>query len=354
MKKFIPEAIKPYARASRDKFKQAGFYLMRRFPVLGALYYATFSAEFRREQGAVLAGRAQYIRELSKLRSTSALLRRNTHRLEKGLIMRPRRAVFGANYIVETVTIFRRASEVGTFDPDELQWSFDVISAFFDAVQPGQNAIVDNARSIFEGLAANKRHEQRVPYQYDDLPPSEISFEQLEVLFRRRRSVRWFDGRPVSAELLNQAVRIASYAPSACNRLPYQFVVANGPELAPRLAALANGTPGWAENIPCTIAVVGDLSAYFAERDRHLIYIDGALASMQFMQACDTLGLATCPINWPDIKENETAIRELLDLSASQRTIMLIAVGYADPEGLIPYSEKKKPASLMRFLSSVD
>jgi hypothetical protein len=109
MKKFIPEAIKPYARASRDKFKQSGFYLMRRFPVLGALYYATFSAEFRR---------AQYIRELSELRSTSALLRRNTHRLEKGLIMRPRRAVFGANYIGETVTIFRRASEVATFDPD--------------------------------------------------------------------------------------------------------------------------------------------------------------------------------------------------------------------------------------------
>ena len=87
--------------------------------MLGALYYATFSAEFRREQAAVLAGRAQYIRELSELRSTSALLRRNTHRLEKGLIMRPRRAVFGANYIVETVTIFRRASRVATFDPDE-------------------------------------------------------------------------------------------------------------------------------------------------------------------------------------------------------------------------------------------
>ena len=354
MKKFIPEAVKPFARASRDKFKQSGFYLMRRFPVIGALYYATFSAEFRREQGAVLAGRAQYIRELSELRSTSALLRRNTHRLEKGLIMRPRRAVFGANYIAETVTIFRRASEVTTFDPDELQWSFDVLSAFFDAVQPGQNAIVDNARSIFEGLAINKRHDQRVPYQYGDLPPSEISFEQLEVLFRRRRSVRWFDGRSVSVELLNQAVRIASYAPSACNRLPYQFVVANGPELAPRLAALANGTPGWAENIPCTIAVVGDLSAYFAERDRHLIYIDGALASMQFMQACDTLGLATCPINWPDIEGNELAIRKLLDLSESQRTVMLIAVGYADPAGLIPYSEKKRPEVLMRYLSKTD
>lgn len=321
---------------------------------MGSLYYATMSSEFRREQSAVLAGREQYIRELTELRSTSALLRRNTHRLEKGLIMRPRKAVFGANYITETVAIFRRASEAGSFDPNELQWSFDVISAFFDAVEVGRNSTIDEARSVFEQLAADLATENRVPYRHADLPPSEISFEQLEVLFRRRRSVRWFQDKPVSEALLKEAVRVAAYAPSACNRLPYQFVVANGPELAPKLAGLANGTPGWAQNIPCTIAVVGDLSAYFAERDRHLIYIDGALASMQFMQACDTLGLASCPINWPDIKENELAIRKLLRLSDSQRTVMLIAVGYADPEGLIPFSEKKSPESLTRFLSSID
>lgn len=349
MKKFIPEAIKPFARASRDKFKQSAFYLMRRFPVLGALYYATFSAEFRREQRAVLAGRAQYIRELSELRSTSALLRRNTHRLEKGLIMRPRREVFGANYITETVNIYCRASEVTSFDPDELQWSFDVITAFFRAVEAGKSPVVDKARLLFQQVSSDKVAKNRVPYLRADLPQTEVSFEQLEILFKRRRSVRWFENKPVSEEVLNEAVRVAAYAPSACNRLPYQFLVANGSTAATRLASLANGTPGWAENIPCTIAVVGDLSAYFAERDRHLIYIDGALASMQLMLALDRLGLDSCPVNWPDIEENEKAIRGLLKLTDSQRVVMLIAVGYGDPQGLIPYSEKKSVEALLRI-----
>ena len=318
--------------------------------MLGALYYATFSAEFRREQGAVLAGRAQYIRELSELRSTSALLRRNTHRLEKGLIMRPRRAVFGANYIAETVTIFRRASEVTSFDPNELQWSFDVISAFFEAVEAGKSPAIDKARLQFQQASGDKMRENRLPYPRAELPQTDVSFEQLEVLFRRRRSVRWFVDKPVSDELLRKAIRLAAFAPSACNRLPYQFLVANGTDSALRLASLANGTPGWAENIPCTIAVVGDLSAYFAERDRHLIYIDGALASMQLMLALDRLGLDSCPVNWPDIEENERAIRELLKLTDAQRVVMLIAVGYGDPQGLIPYSEKKSVEELLRIV----
>ena len=318
--------------------------------MLGALYYATFSAEFRREQGAVLAGRAQYIRELSELRSTSALLRRNTHRLEKGLIMRPRRAVFGANYIAETVTIFRRASAVTSFDPNELQWSFDVISAFFEAVEAGKSPAIDKARLQFQQASGDKMRENRLPYPRAELPQTDVSFEQLEVLFRRRRSVRWFVDKPVSDELLRKAIRLAAFAPSACNRLPYQFLVANGTDSALRLASLANGTPGWAENIPCTIAVVGDLSAYFAERDRHLIYIDGALASMQLMLALDRLGLDSCPVNWPDIEENERAIRELLKLTDAQRVVMLIAVGYGDPQGLIPYSEKKSVEELLRIV----
>ena len=90
------------------------------------------------------------------------------------------------------------------------------------------------------------------------------------------------------------------------------------------------------------MAVVGDLSAYPLERDRHLIYIDASLASMQLMLAAETLGLATCPINWPDIERAEQRIRDLLDLPPHERVIMLIAIGYGDPEGGVPYSQKKQ------------
>ena len=354
MKHLISNATSLSFQELRRKLRFAVVSLLKDFRVFGVLYYALFSGEFWREQRAVLAGREQYSRQLRELKSTSALLRRNTHRLEKGLIMRPQKPVFAANYICETVDIFVRANRLPAFDQDELQWSADVILAFFEAVPAGLDATVDKARGVFEQGKLVRAYEARVPYKYSDLPETTLSMEELETLFRRRRSVRWFQNKSVSNEMLQEAARLAAYAPSACNRLPYKFIIANSAPLAYELASLANGTPGWAHNIPCTVAVVGDLSAYFAERDRHLIYIDAALASMQFMQACDRLGLATCPINWPDIEVNERNIRSLLNLTDSQRTVMLIAVGYADPDGLIPYSEKKSVASITEFLPAID
>ncbi len=38
-----------------------------------------------------------------------------------------------------------------------------------------------------------------------------------------------------------------------------------------------------------------------------------------------------------------------LRLAPQERVIMLMAVGYADPEGIIPYSEKKSLDVLRRF-----
>lgn len=70
---------------------------------LASIYYALFSCQFSREHKAVLAGKAAYQQSLKDIGETSVLLRRNIHRLEKGLIMQPRRDVFAENFIGETV-----------------------------------------------------------------------------------------------------------------------------------------------------------------------------------------------------------------------------------------------------------
>src|SRR5690606_18979703 len=54
-------------------------------------YYGLFSRAFRREHHAVLAGRMRYFEQEKSHGSSIYLLRRNVHRIEKGLIMRPRR-----------------------------------------------------------------------------------------------------------------------------------------------------------------------------------------------------------------------------------------------------------------------
>ena len=42
-------------------------------------------------------------------------------------------------------------------------------------------------------------------------------------------------------------------------------------------------------------------------------------------------------------------MQKALNLDYDERVIMLIAVGHADPEGLIPYSQKKSLDILRRY-----
>ena len=104
-------------------------------------YYTFFNFQFHREQQAVLVGRRNYLSDLRRPQESSALLRRNTHRLEKGLLMRPRRDVFALGYLEETVSCYGEminvlegqscSSETSVIALTEMKWAHDVLDEFF-------------------------------------------------------------------------------------------------------------------------------------------------------------------------------------------------------------------------------
>lgn len=344
--KALPEPIKTAIKIARDNGRLAVVRLFSLNGFLASLYYCLISREFDREHRAVLLGRVRFARLMRGKGQNDAFLRRNVHRLEKGLIMRPRRATFAEDFIAPTVRCFADAAQAG-IAAGQQRWANDVLTDYFSAV--GSTPPIDLARQVFSASQVFHESPRCVPYPHSQLPECPVSYDQLMVLFRRRRSVRWYQNKPVSNALIEQAVRAAALAPSACNRQPFRFYVSNGPADAADIAQCAGGTGGFHDNLPCVIAVVGDLGAYPEARDRHVIYIDGSLAAMQLMLAFESLGLSTCSINWPDIEEAERKLAKKLGLAFHERTVMLLAVGYADPTGGIPYSDKKSEHDLIVF-----
>ncbi|MGQ4276496.1 nitroreductase family protein [Pseudidiomarina sp. E22-M8] len=351
-KKVIPVKFVHWLRERGENFDKSFIRLFSGTRLTSSIYYLLFSREFGREQQAVLRGRIAYWRSLKTIEATCALLRRNTHRLEKGLIMRPRRDSFAAEYIMETVNCFRDAANAKSLNPEELQWAHDVLDEYFTIVKDTPK--IARARRVWQDLHASldtaMERTNSVPYPQRELPEATIAPEQLKTLFQRRRSVRWFKPDRVAGEIILQAFEMATLAPSACNRQPYEFYVIQEPKRAAKVANMAGGTVGFADQISNLIVVVGDLKAYPMERDRHCIYIDASLATMQLMLAFETMQISTCPINWPDIEFRERLIERELNLTAHQRPVMLLAFGYADPEGGIPYSAKKSSNILGRFI----
>lgn len=308
------------------------------------LYYFLFDGSFTREMHAVYHGRLQHKAGDATLEAQRFTLRRNIHRLEKGLIMRPRKDVFALKYIGETMDAFATVfpADSGNAErTEELEWFVSVLTEYFDAIEPSK--ATDKHKAAFDGALSASRFacgEQRAPYQRSESPELATSFDDLSALYKRRRSVRWFEDRPAPRDLVDKAITAALQSPSACNRQPFKFRVIDSGDAVEKITSIPMGTRGYAENVPMIVVVVGQLDAYFSERDRHLIYIDSGLVGMSFILALETLGLGSCVINWPDIEEKERQMSKALSLTRWERPVMLIAVGYPDPTGGIPYSQK--------------
>ena len=72
-----------------------------------------------------------------------------------------------------------------------------------------------------------------------------------------------------------------------------------------------------------------------------MIYVDGGLAAMALQFALEVQGISSCCINWPDINQTEDHMADLIGLAPNERPIMCLSLGYADPTGQVPYSQKK-------------
>jgi nitroreductase len=274
--------------------------------------------------------------------------------IEKGLTMRPRRDTFALGYIASAVA---ELVDVDTHDlsvsPRELDWMRSVLREYFVATHESTSPIVATARQEFESyLSTREAPLDSGPHQhsFDGTPP--VSIDSLLSLTKGRRSVRWFDGRRVPRDLVENALHVAIEAPTACNRQPYRFEVFDDPAQVAAVAGIPMGTRGYSSQIPGIIVVIGDLSAFFDERDRHVIYIDGSLASMSLILGLEAQGVGSCCINWPDLPEKEAEMRSLLGLQSFERVIMLIAYGYPDLDGLVPFSAKAEIGEFASYNSA--
>jgi nitroreductase len=315
--------------------------------LLVKIYYFFFDPSFSREMQSVFKGKKEYLKRMHNQKANPFKLRREIHRIEKGLTTENRKDAFALSFILETVECYQNTYK--ELPKNNLEWAHNVLVVYFDVVD-SQDANFIMAKKIFSKLKDEKVLKVgRVPFKNEDLPNLSISFDQFRNLCERRHSVRWFTKEKVPIDLISKAVKAGAESPSACNRQPFEVLYFDDDKMLKQLTKLPMGIKTYGHNIPGLALLVGDLSAYFDERDRHLIYIDASLFAMSFALALEAQGISTCFINWPDIETREKQLYELLDLPPNKRGIFFIAIGYAKEGGGIPYSEKKNTEEILFY-----
>lgn len=148
-----------------------------------------------------------------------------------------------------------------------------------------------------------------------------------DVIFKRR-SIRKYDRRPVSRDMLVDIVRAGMNAPSAGNEQPWEFMVVDQPEILEKIGRVhpnAKMVPGSGGAIlVCGVPGRQKYEGYWPQ--------DCAAAVQNMLLYATDYGLGTVWIGIYPRKQIEDTIRKEFSLPNEVVPFAFVAVGYAAEE----------------------
>ncbi len=210
---------------------------------------------------------------------------------------------------------------------------------------------------------------------YREYPPDEMlsRARDFHAELNRRRTVRDFDSRGVSRELIEHCLLAAGTAPSGAHRQPWRFVVVSDADIKRQIreAAEVEEREFYAERAPKewleALAPLGTdadkpfletapyLIAIFAERygvggdgthlQNYYVTESVGIASGMLIAALHHAGLATLthtpsPMGF---------LNELLDRPKNERPFLLLVVGYPASDAQVPDLHRKSLDDIAAF-----
>jgi len=167
---------------------------------------------------------------------------------------------------------------------------------------------------------------------------SQVKIMELMEAIKGRRSIRKFKKQDVPAEYINQLVEAASYAPSAGNIQPWEFIVVKNPTVKEKLVKASYGQ-AQVEQAPVIIVVCADekrSSMGYSKRGKTPYCLqDTAAATQNILLTAYSLGLGTCWIGAFDEDEAKKALKT----PEGVRPVVMIPVGFPD---VIPKQRNKR------------
>ncbi len=138
---------------------------------------------------------------------------------------------------------------------------------------------------------------------------------------KNRRSIRRFEDRPVPDDVIETIVEAGQWAPSACNRQQWKFIVIDSQEVKDRI--LKETAAYFVGKSPLLILVVYSNQTDNFEYKDHLLSAAMAIQNMQL--AAHALGIGACCVNNLPIKSR---LRAILEIPRSFDPVAILCMGY--------------------------
>jgi nitroreductase len=202
------------------------------------------------------------------------------------------------------------------------------------------------------------------PRQKKSKPEKEKATMNFPELLAKRRSVRDYQNREVSPEVVKDILKDTCFAPSSGNGQPWQFIVVNHKEWVHKLsdeskknfvaaiekdpnsplkkyeANLRSKDFNVFYNAPCLVYIGGP-------KDIRSLHLDCSLAGCYFMFAATARGLGTCWVNL-GIEIRDPEIQKAIGMPADFRIVAPMALGYPN---VVPELPGRNQPQILKTIS---
>ena len=151
---------------------------------------------------------------------------------------------------------------------------------------------------------------------------------QLDEAIRGRRRVRAFQTTPVPRETILQVIRAGMWAPTACNRQLWKFLVVEKDVLSRELKHACEAVE--AMSPPVVVFVLYDRRY---NREHHANYQSAAAAIQNMLLTAHSPGLGSC---WVAGYGDEQVIRQRLGIPGEYAIVAAVPLGYGTEENTVP------------------
>lgn len=268
------------------------------------------------------------------------------HVLEKGLTMPHRRLGFGQGAVLHLIGLIQEYEKRFGLEDEQLLHAIGVLKAYrelhrdWPTPMPRLDAFLDAHPQIPAAKEPHFTKDEFYALRESPFPAFAAS----------RHVVRHFAG-PVPCELLEDALKLALTAPSACNRQHARIHVIDNKELMEQLFALQKGTRGFGQDADKAIVVTGDLSSVRWSWERHDVYTNGGIFVMNLCYALHYYGIAHCILHWSVSPEVDISTRRLLKLPENEVIVQVLACGMPPEEFDVAASPRRKLNEVMTWHS---
>jgi len=174
---------------------------------------------------------------------------------------------------------------------------------------------------------------------------SSLNIDEFRKFAQSRVSVRDFSDTSVSEETIYNAVDVAKFAPSVCNRQGWKVHCYSDRSKIRELLSYQNGNKGFTNKIDKLLIVTADDKA-FVRFESNQPFIDGGLLSMNLLLALHASGLGACCLNTCMSFKMEKSVKKIASIPNNERLIMMIAVGNLKESYSVAYSNRKSTSDI--------